>query len=95
MSSQTVRFSRRCIVFSSRCIFLLRKGHVLCKMRKMLDRTTILRLAVEAQLDPRTVQRAAEKGVSSLKSEFDRQRLRAAADKLAVKLTDKRRRRPR
>jgi hypothetical protein len=51
-----------------------------------IDRATLLRLAAEAQLDPRTVQRAVEKGVESLKSEFDRERLRTAAQKLSIRL---------
>jgi hypothetical protein len=52
----------------------------------MIDTQTIARLAVEAQLDPRTVKRAINNGVGSLKSGFDRERLIAAAKKLGVKL---------
>jgi hypothetical protein len=49
-------------------------------------RTEVLRLSAEAQLDPRTVQRAAERGVDSIRAEVDRQRLRDAAKRLGVEL---------
>ena len=42
------------------------------------DRLTIARIALEAQLDPRTVKRALEKGESSLKSDVSKARLRNA-----------------
>jgi len=51
-----------------------------------LSRGDILRLAAEAQLDPRTVKRAAESGIASLKAEVDRTRLKAAAQKLGLKI---------
>lgn len=47
-----------------------------------VPRRTILKIAVEAELDPRTVQRALEHGVNQMKSEYDRDRLRACAKKL-------------
>lgn len=53
-----------------------------------VDRWTILSLAGEAKLDPRTVKRAVEHGVSSLKSEYDRERIREAAKRIGVTLPD-------
>ncbi len=49
-----------------------------------IDRATILRLAGEAQLDPRTVKRAVDRGIDSLHSDFARQRLRDAVVKLQL-----------
>jgi hypothetical protein len=51
-----------------------------------IDRRDILRLAAETGLDPRTVKRAVERGIQSLRAEVDRERLRAAATKLELKL---------
>lgn len=51
-----------------------------------VDRLTIMRIALEAQLDPRTVKRAIEKGIDSLQSAHSKARLRAALEKLKVKL---------
>ena len=47
-----------------------------------LDQPTIARIALEAQLDPRTVKRAAECGISALQSGHAKVRLRAALKKL-------------
>jgi hypothetical protein len=47
-----------------------------------LDRHTIMKIALEARLDPRTVKRAADRGVDSMQSEYDRARLRDALKKL-------------
>ena len=55
-------------------------------MKKPVDRSIILRLAAESQLDPRTVKRALEDGVTTLRAEVDRQRLRDAAKRLGVML---------
>jgi hypothetical protein len=52
------------------------------------QRATILRLAAETQLDPRTVKRAVEEGVGALKAAIDRERLREAAKRLGVKLRE-------
>jgi hypothetical protein len=49
------------------------------------DRKTIMKLAAESELDPRTVRRALEHGVDSLRAETDRNRFREAAKKLGVK----------
>jgi hypothetical protein len=49
-----------------------------------LDRLTILRVALEAQLDPRTVKRAIEHGIDSLQSAHSKVRLRAALKKLKL-----------
>lgn len=49
-----------------------------------LDRADTLRLAAEAQIDPRTVRRAIEHGVAALKAEVDRIRLREAAGRLGL-----------
>jgi hypothetical protein len=57
-----------------------------------LSRQDILRLAAEAQLDPRTIQRALTHGVESLHSEFAQQRLREAATKLSLEIEPKRKR---
>jgi hypothetical protein len=53
-------------------------------MKKPADRSDILRLAAEAQIDPRTVKKALENGVNSLRAEVDRQRLREAAKRLGM-----------
>lgn len=55
-------------------------------MKSTLERVDILRLAAEAQLDPRTVKRAIENGIESLKAEVDRNRLREAAKQLGLKI---------
>ncbi len=47
-----------------------------------LDRPTIARIALEAQLDPRTVKRAIEHGIDALQSGHSKARLRAALKKL-------------
>jgi hypothetical protein len=47
-----------------------------------LDRPTIMRIALEAQLDPRTVKRAIEHGIDSLQSDHSKTRLRLALKKL-------------
>lgn len=47
-----------------------------------LDRPTILRIALEAQLDYRTVKRAIEHGIDSLQSDHSKTRLRDALKKL-------------
>jgi hypothetical protein len=47
-----------------------------------IDRTTIARIALEAQIDPRTVKRAIERGIDSLQSDHSKTRLRAALKKL-------------
>ena len=47
-----------------------------------LDRPTIMRIALEAQLDPRTVKRAIEQGIDSMQSDFSKARLRIALKKL-------------
>jgi hypothetical protein len=49
-----------------------------------LDRPTLQRLALEAQLDPRTVKRALEKGIESLQSDHSKARLRIALKKLKL-----------
>ena len=47
-----------------------------------IDRPTIMRIALEAQLDERTVKRALEDGVDCLQSAHSKARLRAALKKL-------------
>jgi hypothetical protein len=47
-----------------------------------LDRPTLMRIALEAQLDPRTVKRAIEQGIDSLQSDHSKARLRGALKKL-------------
>ena len=54
-----------------------------------VDRLTIMRIALEAQLDPRTVMRAIENGIDSLLSDHSKARLREALKKLKVKLPSK------
>lgn len=51
-----------------------------------LDEKTIRLLAAHAELDPRTVKRALEDGIDSLRIARDRDRLRAAAKKLEITL---------
>ena len=46
----------------------------------------ILRLAAETRLDPRTVERAVKNGIEALRAGVDRERLKAAVDKLGLKL---------
>ena len=48
------------------------------------DRLTIMKIAMEAQLDPRTVKRAIEHGIDSLQSDYSKTRLRAALKKLKL-----------
>jgi hypothetical protein len=54
---------------------------------KAADRADVLRLAAEAQIDPRTVKRAIEHGVDVLRASVDRDRIRVAAKKLGIKLS--------
>ena len=56
-------------------------------MKKTPDRAGIMRLAAETGLDVRTVKRAVEHGVNSLRAEVDKERLRAAAEKLSLRLS--------
>jgi hypothetical protein len=49
-----------------------------------VDKSTIARIALEAQLDPRTVKNAIERGVDSVKGDFAKKRLRAALKKLKL-----------
>jgi hypothetical protein len=51
-----------------------------------ISRNVILRLAADSQLDPRTVKRAVDRGVDTLRAEVDRARLREAAAKLGLVL---------
>jgi hypothetical protein len=51
-----------------------------------MSRADILKLAAEAQLDPRTVKRAIERGIESLQASVDKDRLRVAAHKLRLKV---------
>jgi coenzyme F420-reducing hydrogenase delta subunit len=51
---------------------------------KHMDRVDILRLAAEAEIDPRTVKKAVENGIDSLRAEVDRVRLRDAAKRLGL-----------
>ena len=46
-----------------------------------------MRLSAETGLDARTVKRAVEHGVDSLRAEVDKERLKAAAEKLSLKLS--------
>jgi hypothetical protein len=55
-------------------------------MKKDIDRADILRLAAETGLDVRTVKRAVDRGVASVRAEVDRERLKQAADKLNLRL---------
>ena len=48
----------------------------------VLDRPTIMRIALEAQIDPRTVKRAIEHGIDALRSDHSKARLRDALKKL-------------
>jgi hypothetical protein len=56
-------------------------------MKKEMERADIMRLAAETGLDARTVKRAVERGIDSVRAEVDRVRLKAAATKLGLKLT--------
>ena len=49
-------------------------------------RGDILRLAAASELDPRTVKRAVERGISSIRADVDRQRLVRAAEVLRMEL---------
>jgi uncharacterized protein (UPF0147 family) len=57
--------------------------------KKTINRSDILRLAAEAQLDPRTVKRALEKGIDRMQTEVDKSRIRAAAAKLKIKIEER------
>jgi hypothetical protein len=50
------------------------------------DSLSVLRLAVEAGLDPRTVARAMMEGVEAMKSTYSRDRLLAASKRLKIKV---------
>jgi len=54
--------------------------------KRDLTRGDILRLSAEAQLDPRTVERAIKRGVEKMQAAVDKDRLRAAAIKLKIKI---------
>jgi hypothetical protein len=49
-----------------------------------ISRRDVLRLSAETELDPRTIKRAVERGVNTMKAEADRRRLREAATKLSI-----------
>jgi hypothetical protein len=55
-------------------------------VRRLPDRETLLKLAGASGLDPRTVKRALERGVDSLRAEVDRERLRNAAAKIGIQI---------
>jgi len=55
-------------------------------MKQIVSNADVLRLAAEAQLDPRTVKRAVELGVERLHAIAAKERLRSAAAKLKVRL---------
>lgn len=65
-------------------VFSLRSRSLMAK--REITRSDILRLAAEAQLDPRTVKRAIERGVEAMQGAVDKERIRAAAAKLKIKL---------
>jgi hypothetical protein len=48
------------------------------------DRATVMRVAAETGLDPRTVKRALELGVDVLRGQTDRERFAQALEKLGV-----------
>jgi predicted DsbA family dithiol-disulfide isomerase len=54
--------------------------------KREISRGDILRLAAEAGLDPRTVKRALERGVEKMQAAVDKERIRAAAVKLGIKI---------
>lgn len=54
--------------------------------KREISRGDVLRLAAEAQLDPRTVKRAVARGIEKMKAAVDRERLRVAATKLGIKV---------
>jgi hypothetical protein len=54
----------------------------------VLKRRDRLRLAGEAELDPRTIERAQVEGVQSIRSESDRERLRKALRRLHLELPE-------
>lgn len=54
--------------------------------KREVTRSDILRLAAEAQLDPRTVKRAVDRGVANMQAAVDKERLRAAATKLKIRI---------
>lgn len=56
------------------------------RMKHTVTRADVLRLAAEAQLDPRTVKRAVERGVEKMQATVDKERLRAAATKLKIRI---------
>lgn len=54
--------------------------------KREITRADVLRLAAEAQLDPRTVKRAVERGIEKMQATVDKERIRAAAVKLRIKI---------
>jgi hypothetical protein len=55
-------------------------------MKKIIERADMLRLAAETGLDVRTVKRAVDRGIESIRAEVDRERLRVSAEKLGLAL---------
>lgn len=53
-------------------------------MKREFTRKDILKLAAEAELDPRTVKRALERGIDTMQAAVDKERIRAAATKLKI-----------
>jgi hypothetical protein len=49
-----------------------------------IGRGDILKIAALAELDPRTVKRALDRGINSLRAEVDRARIRNAAQELGL-----------
>jgi hypothetical protein len=49
--------------------------------KRNISRRDVLRLSAETELDPRTIKRAVERGVESMRAEADQRRLREAAAK--------------
>jgi hypothetical protein len=53
-----------------------------------LSRADLLRLSAETGMDPRTIKRAVDRGIRSIRAEVDRERLKDAAKKLGLKLKE-------
>jgi hypothetical protein len=53
-----------------------------------LSRADLLRLSAETGMDVRTIKRAADRGIHTLRAEVDRERLKTAAAKLSLKVKE-------
>lgn len=64
----------------------IRRSVVFGMRQRTLDTAAVAKLAAEAQVDRRTVQRAVDHGIDALRNGYGKDRLRAAAKKFGIRL---------